>query len=46
MNIHLIARMVGDYDNSKSYLVTDKLAETVTAAKSGVIFTAEVLVCL
>ena len=32
MSIHLVARMVGDYDNSKSLLVTDKLAGTVTAA--------------
>ena len=32
MNIHLTARMVGDYDQSKSLLVTDKVAGTVTAA--------------
>jgi hypothetical protein len=34
MNIHLSARMVGDYDGkgSSSLLVTDKLAGTVTAA--------------
>lgn len=32
MNIHVSARMVGDYDYSKSLLVTDKLAGTVTAA--------------
>ena len=32
MNIHLTARMIGDYDNSKTYLVTDKLAGTVTGA--------------
>ena len=32
MRIHLVARMVGDYDNSKSLLVTDKIAGTVTAA--------------
>ena len=31
MNIHVSARMAGDYDNSKSLLVTDKLAGTVTA---------------
>ena len=32
MRIHLTARMVGDYDYSKSFLVTDKVAGTVTAA--------------
>ena len=32
MNIHISARMAGDYDFSKSLLVTDKLAGTVTAA--------------
>ena len=32
MNIHLTARMVGDYDYSKSLLVADKIAGTVTAA--------------
>ena len=32
MKIHLTARMVGDYDYSKSFLVTDKIAGTVTAA--------------
>lgn len=32
MNIHVTARMFGDYDNSKSLLVTDKLAGTQTAA--------------
>ena len=31
MNIHINARMVGDYDDSKSFLVTDKLAGTTTA---------------
>ena len=32
MKIHLTARMVGDYDYSKSLLVTDKIAGTVAAA--------------
>ena len=32
MNIHLTARMVGDYDNSMPLLVTDKFAGTVTMA--------------
>jgi len=32
MNIHITARMVGDFDHSKSILVTDKIAGTVTAA--------------
>lgn len=32
MKIHMIARMVGDYDNSKSLLITDKIAGTVGAA--------------
>ena len=32
MKIHLTARMVGDYDQSKSLLITDKIAGTVTAA--------------
>ena len=32
MNIHLSARMVGDYDHSQTLLVTDKLAGTTTAA--------------
>jgi len=32
MNLPSIARMLGDYNNSKSLLVTDKLAGTVTAA--------------
>lgn len=32
MKIYLTARMAGDYDYSKSLLVTDKLAGTVTAA--------------
>ena len=32
MNIHLTARMAGDYDHSKSLLITDKIAGTVTAA--------------
>ena len=32
MNIHITARMVGDYDQSKSLLITDKVAGTVTAA--------------
>ena len=32
MNIHYSARMVGDYINSKTLLVTDKIAGTVTAA--------------
>jgi len=31
MSIHIIARMVGNYDNSKSLLVTDKFAGTHTA---------------
>ena len=32
MSIHITARMVGDYGNSKSLLVADKFAGTVTAA--------------
>ena len=32
MNIHTTARMVGDYDNSKPLLITDKFAGTVTTA--------------
>ena len=32
VRIHTTARMVGDYDQSKSLLVTDKIAGTVTAA--------------
>lgn len=32
MNIHYTARMIGDYDHTKSLLVTDKIAGTVTAA--------------
>lgn len=32
MSIHTTARMVGDYDNSRPLLVTDKFAGTVTAA--------------
>ena len=32
MCIHITARMVGDYDHSKSLLITDKIAGTVTAA--------------
>ena len=32
MNIHVTARMAGDFDFSKSLLITDKLAGTVTAA--------------
>ena len=32
MNIHVSARMAGDYDYSKSLLVTDKLTGTFTAA--------------
>ena len=32
MNIHRAARMVGDYDNSRPLLVTDKFAGTVTMA--------------
>ena len=32
MNIHITARMVGDYDFSQSLLVTDKLAGTVASA--------------
>jgi len=32
MSIHINARMVGDYDNSKPLLVTDKFAGTVTMA--------------
>jgi hypothetical protein len=32
MNIHKVARMVGDYDNSSTLLVTDKLAGTVAFA--------------
>ena len=31
MNIHLTARMAGDYDKTKSLLVTDKLAGTTAA---------------
>ena len=30
MSIHITARMVGDYDNSRPLLVTDKIAGTVT----------------
>jgi hypothetical protein len=32
MNIHLTARMVGDYDNSRPLLIADKFAGTVTMA--------------
>lgn len=32
MNIHLLARMVGDYENVKPLLITDKLTGTVTMA--------------
>ena len=32
MSIHTTARMVGDYDNSKPLLITDKLAGTITMA--------------
>jgi len=32
MNIHITARMLGDYDYSQRFLVTDKLAGTVTSA--------------
>ena len=32
MSIHILARMVGDYDNSKPLLITDKFAGTVTMA--------------
>jgi len=32
MNIHVTAKMIGDYDSSQSLLVTDKLAGTVTSA--------------
>ena len=32
MNIHTTARMIGDYDNSKPLLITDKFAGTVTTA--------------
>jgi len=32
MNIHQIARMVGDYDISRPLLIADKLAGTVTTA--------------
>ena len=32
MNIHVVARMVGDYNHSKSLLITDKIAGTVTSA--------------
>ena len=32
MNIHTTARMLGDYDHSQRFLVTDKLAGTVTSA--------------
>ena len=32
MRIHTTARMVGEYDQSKSFLVTDKVAGTITAA--------------
>ena len=32
MNIHVVARMVGDYNYSKSLLITDKIAGTVTSA--------------
>ena len=32
MSIHVAARMIGDYDNSKPLLITDKFAGTVTMA--------------
>jgi len=32
MSIHIMARMVGDYDNTKPLLITDKFAGTVTMA--------------
>ena len=32
MSIHITARMVGDYDNSRPLLITDKFAGTVTMA--------------
>jgi len=32
MNIHVTAKMLGNYDNSQRLLVTDKLAGTVTSA--------------
>jgi len=32
MSIHVLARMVGDYDNTKPLLITDKFAGTVTMA--------------
>ena len=32
MNIHKTARMVGDYDQSRSLFIADKIAGTVTAA--------------
>jgi len=32
MSIHKTARMVGDYDNSRSLFIADKIAGTVTAA--------------
>ena len=32
MSIHVSARMVGDYDNSRPLLITDKIAGTVTVA--------------
>ena len=31
MNIHKTAKMVGDYDNTKSVLFTEKIVGTVTA---------------
>ncbi len=32
MSVHTTARMIGDYDNSRPLLVTDKFAGTVTMA--------------
>ena len=32
MSIHILARMVGDYDNTKPLLIADKFAGTVTMA--------------
>jgi hypothetical protein len=32
MSIHTAARMVGDYDNSRPLLITDKIAGTITMA--------------
>ena len=32
MTIHVMARMIGDYDNSKPLLITDKLAGIITMA--------------